>query len=45
MARKSDHDGLRLDEAALAGTMTVDQALAKAQASTEAAMKKGGYIK
>jgi hypothetical protein len=25
--------------------MTVDQALAKAQASTEAAMKKGGYIK
>jgi len=31
--------------AALAGTMTVDQALAKAQASTEAAMKKGGYIK
>jgi sorbitol/mannitol transport system substrate-binding protein len=31
--------------AALAGTMTVDQALAKAQASTEAAMKKAGYIK
>jgi sorbitol/mannitol transport system substrate-binding protein len=31
--------------AALAGTMTVDAALAKAQASTEAAMKKGGYIK
>jgi sorbitol/mannitol transport system substrate-binding protein len=31
--------------AALAGTMTVDQALAKAQASTETAMKKGGYIK
>ena len=31
--------------AALAGTMTVDQALAKAQASTETAMKKAGYIK
>jgi len=31
--------------AALAGTMTVDQALAKAQASTEAAMKKAGYPK
>ena len=31
--------------AALAGTMTVDQALAKAQATTETAMKKGGYIK
>src|SRR6516164_2643469 len=31
--------------AALAGSMTVDQALAKAQASTEAAMKKAGYIK
>jgi len=31
--------------AALAGTMTVDQALAKAQASTMAAMKKAGYIK
>jgi len=31
--------------AALAGTMTVDAALAKAQASTEAAMKKAGYIK
>jgi sorbitol/mannitol transport system substrate-binding protein len=31
--------------AALAGTMTVDEALAKAQASTEAAMKKAGYIK
>ena len=31
--------------AALAGTMTVDDALAKAQASTEAAMKKAGYIK
>ncbi len=31
--------------AALAGSMTVDAALAKAQASTEAAMKKGGYIK
>jgi sorbitol/mannitol transport system substrate-binding protein len=31
--------------AALAGTMSVDQALAKAQASTEAAMKKAGYIK
>ena len=31
--------------AALAGTMTVDDALAKAQASTTAAMKKAGYIK
>ena len=31
--------------AALAGTMTVDAALAKAQASTTAAMKKAGYIK
>ena len=31
--------------AALAGTMTVDEALAKAQASTETAMKKAGYIK
>ena len=31
--------------AALAGTMTIDEALAKAQASTEAAMKKAGYIK
>jgi len=31
--------------AALAGSMTVDAALAKAQASTEAAMKKAGYIK
>ena len=31
--------------AALAGTMTVDAALAKAQATTEAAMKKAGYIK
>jgi sorbitol/mannitol transport system substrate-binding protein len=31
--------------AALAGTMSVDDALAKAQASTEAAMKKAGYIK
>jgi sorbitol/mannitol transport system substrate-binding protein len=31
--------------AALAGTMTVDEALAKAQASTEAAMRKSGYIK
>jgi sorbitol/mannitol transport system substrate-binding protein len=31
--------------AALAGTLTVDQALAKAQASTEATMKKAGYIK
>ena len=31
--------------AALAGTMSVDAALAKAQASTEAAMKKAGYIK
>ena len=31
--------------AALAGNMTVDAALAKAQASTEAAMKKAGYIK
>ena len=30
--------------AALAGTMTVDAALAKAQASTESAMKKAGYI-
>ena len=30
--------------AALAGTVTVDQALAKAQASTEDAMKKSGYI-
>jgi len=30
--------------AALAGSMTVDAALAKAQASTEAAMKKAGYI-
>jgi sorbitol/mannitol transport system substrate-binding protein len=31
--------------AALAGSMTVDQALAKAQASTTATMKKAGYIK
>jgi sorbitol/mannitol transport system substrate-binding protein len=31
--------------AALAGSMTVDQALAKAQATTETAMKKAGYIK
>ncbi len=31
--------------AALAGTMSVDDALAKAQASTETAMKKAGYIK
>ena len=31
--------------AALAGTMSVDDALKKAQASTEAAMKKAGYIK
>ncbi|MGO9742827.1 MAG: ABC transporter substrate-binding protein [Roseiarcus sp.] len=31
--------------AALAGSMTVDEALAKAQASTEAAMKEAGYIK
>ena len=31
--------------AALAGTMTIDQALAKAQASTEATMKKAGYPK
>jgi len=31
--------------AALAGSMTVDAALAKAQASTEAVMKKAGYIK
>jgi sorbitol/mannitol transport system substrate-binding protein len=31
--------------AALAGSTTVDAALAKAQASTEAAMKKAGYIK
>ncbi len=31
--------------AALAGTMTVDAALAKAQASTEDAMKQAGYIK
>ena len=31
--------------AALAGSVTVDAALAKAQASTEAAMKKVGYIK
>ena len=31
--------------AALAGGMSVDDALAKAQASTEAAMKKAGYIK
>ncbi len=31
--------------AALAGSMTDDQALAKAQASAEAAMKKAGYIK
>jgi len=31
--------------AALAGTETVDAALAAAQASTESAMKKAGYIK
>jgi sorbitol/mannitol transport system substrate-binding protein len=31
--------------AALAGSMSIDDALAKAQASTEAAMKKAGYIK
>jgi sorbitol/mannitol transport system substrate-binding protein len=31
--------------AALAGSMTVDAALAKAQTTTEAAMKKAGYIK
>ena len=31
--------------AALAGNMTEDAALAKAQASTEAAMKKAGYYK
>jgi sorbitol/mannitol transport system substrate-binding protein len=31
--------------AAVAGTMSVDAALAKAQAKTEAAMKKAGYIK
>jgi sorbitol/mannitol transport system substrate-binding protein len=31
--------------AALAGATTVDEALAKAQASTEVAMKKAGYIK
>src|SRR5579862_6735689 len=31
--------------AALAGNMTVDAALAKAQASTETAMKKAGYVK
>jgi sorbitol/mannitol transport system substrate-binding protein len=31
--------------AAVAGTMSVDDALAKAQASTEATMKKAGYIK
>jgi sorbitol/mannitol transport system substrate-binding protein len=31
--------------AALAGTMSVDEALAKAQASTEDAMKQAGYIK
>ncbi len=31
--------------AALAGTMSVDDALAKAQASTEAAMRKAGYFK
>jgi sorbitol/mannitol transport system substrate-binding protein len=31
--------------AALAGTMTADAALAAAQASTESAMKKAGYIK
>jgi len=31
--------------AALAGTMSVDDALAKAQAGTEATMKKAGYIK
>jgi len=34
-----------LSTAALAGSMSVDDALAKAQASTEAAMKKAGYIK
>jgi len=31
--------------AALAGTMTVDEALAKAQASATNVMKKAGYIK
>jgi sorbitol/mannitol transport system substrate-binding protein len=31
--------------AALAGTMTVDEALAKAQASSVSAMKQAGYIK
>jgi len=31
--------------AALAGTISIDDALAKAQASTEAAMKKAGYYK
>jgi len=31
--------------AAVAGTMSADDALAKAQASAEAAMKKAGYIK
>ena len=31
--------------AALAGTMSVDEALAKAQTSSETAMKKAGYIK
>ena len=31
--------------AALAGSMTVDAALAAAQSSSEAAMKKAGYIK
>ena len=31
--------------AALAGSMTLDAALAKAQASTEQAMKRAGYIK
>ncbi len=31
--------------AALAGATTVDDALAKAQASTTVAMKKAGYIK
>ena len=31
--------------AALAGTMSIDDALAKAQTSTETAMKKAGYIK
>jgi sorbitol/mannitol transport system substrate-binding protein len=31
--------------AALAGSMSIDDALAKAQTSTEAAMKKAGYIK